>query len=155
MGVTVARLLQHTRTPFRVLDLDPDRVRRGRKQGMPIEYGDSTNDHVLRRVGVDKARAAIVLLPDARTTRQTLKHCRRLAPKLILVARARYGADIPALVGDGADEVVAEEIQSSLEIANRTMERLGLRTPWLEAETEELRRARLEGFRRFRRPGAE
>ena len=155
MGVTVARLLRQTRTPFRVLDLDPDRVRRGRKQGVPIEYGDSTNDHVLRRAGIEKARAAIVLLPDARTARQTLKHCRRLAPKLILVARTRYGADIPALVGDGADEVVAEEIQSSLEIANRTMERLGLRTPWLEAETEELRRARLESFRRFRQPGAD
>jgi len=27
--------------------------------------------------------------------------------------------------------------------------------PWVEAETEELRRARQEGFRRFRRPGGE
>ena len=155
MGYTVARLLKRTGTPFRVLDLDPDRVRRGRKQGMPIEYGDSTNDHVLRRVGVEKARAAIVLLPDARTTRQTLKHCRRLAPTLILVARTRYSADIPALAGDGADEVVAEEFESSLAIAARTLERLGLRAPWLAAETEELRRAQRAGFLGFRRPGGE
>ena len=155
MGETVARMLRRAKTPFRVLDLDPDRVRRGRKHGVDIEYGDSTNEHVLRRVGIERAREAIVLLPDLRTTRQTLRHCRSLAPTLPLLARTRYVADIPALVGDGADEVVAEEFHSSLEIADRALKRLGLPVPWVEAETEELRRARQEGFRRFRRPGGE
>ncbi|MGE5413254.1 MAG: cation:proton antiporter [Syntrophomonadaceae bacterium] len=155
MGHTVARVLRRAGVAFRVIDLDPDRVRRGRKLGVPIEYGDSTNDHVLRRVGLERARAAIVLLPDPRSTAQTLRHCRGLAPELVLIARTRYLAEMPALFAAGANEVVAEEFQSSLEIAGRTLERLGFPVPWIEAETDELKRARREGFRRFRRPGAD
>jgi CPA2 family monovalent cation:H+ antiporter-2 len=153
MGETVARVLQRAEVPFRVIDLDPDRVRRGRKRGIPIEYGDSTNDTVLRRAHVQDARAVIVLLSDPRATRQTIRHCRGLASGLFVLARARYLAEIPALSAAGADEVVAEEFESSLEIAGRTLRRLGLSLPWIESETDEIRRTRHDGFRRFRAPG--
>jgi CPA2 family monovalent cation:H+ antiporter-2 len=155
MGETVARVLKRAGVPFAVIDLDPDRVRRGRKLGVPIEYGDSTNDLVLRRAGLDRARAVVVLLSDLRATRQTIRHCRGLAPQILLLARTRYLADIPALSAAGADEVVAEEFESSLEIAGRALQRLGFPLPWVESETDELRRTRHDGFRKFRQPGAE
>ncbi len=154
MGETVARVLKRANVPFRVIDLDPDRVRRGKKKGVPIEYGDSTNDAVLRRAGIESARAAIVLLSDLRATRLTIRHCRRLAPGIFLLVRTRYLADIPGLSAAGADEVVAEEFESSLEIAGRTLRRLGLPLPWVESETDEIRRTRHDGFRRFRAPGS-
>jgi CPA2 family monovalent cation:H+ antiporter-2 len=154
MGETVARLLSRARVPFRVVDLDPDRVRRGRKRGVSIEYGDSTNDAVLRRAGIESAIAAVVVLSDPRSTKQTLRHCRTLNPRLFILARTRYLADIPALAAAGADEVVAEEFESSLEIAGRTLSRLGMPLPWVEAETAEIRESRQEGFRKFREPGS-
>jgi len=153
MGETVARVLKRAEVPFRVIDLDPDRVRRGAKRGVPVEYGDSTNDVVLRRAGVASARAVIVLLSDLRSTRQTIRLCRGLAPATFLLARTRYLADIPALSAAGADEVVAEEFESSLEIAGRALRKLGFPIPWVESETDEIRRTRHEGFRRFREPG--
>jgi len=154
MGETVARVLKRAGVPFRVIDLDPDRVKRGVKLGVPIEYGDSTNDVVLRRSGIEGARAAIVLVSDLRAARATIRHCRTLAPKLLILARTRYIAEIPGLAAAGADEVVAEEFETSLEIADRTLRRLGFPLPWVESETEEIRRTREDGFRRFRAPGA-
>ena len=136
-----------------MIDLDPDRVKRGSKQGLPIEYGDSTSDVVLRRAGIEKALAAIVLLSDPRATRQTIRHCRTLSPKLFILARTRYVAEIPGLVAAGADEIVAEEFETSLEIAGRTLKRLGSPLPWIESETDEIRKTREDGFRRFRKPG--
>ncbi len=154
MGETVARVLKRAGVPFRVIDLDPDRVRRGSKLGVPIEYGDSTNDVVLRRAGIERARAAIVVLSDPRATRQTIRQCRGLNSGIFLLARTRYLADIPALSAAGANEVVAEEFESSLEIAGRTLRHLGFPLPWVESETEDIRRTRHDGFRRFRAPGA-
>ena len=154
MGETVARMLARAGVPFRVIDLDPDRVKRGVKKGVPIEYGDSTNDAVLRRTGIDRARAAVVLLADPRATKQTIRHCRVLNPGIFLLARTRYLADIPGLSAAGADEVVAEEFESSIEIAGRTLRRLGMPIPWVESETDEIRRSRHDSFRRFRVPGA-
>ena len=122
------------RRSFRVIDLDPDRVKRGKKLGAPIEYGDSTNDVVLKRVGIEKARAAIVLLSDPRASRQTIRRCRALSANLFILARTRYLADIPALASEGANEVVAEEFETSLEIASRTLRHLGFPVPWVESE---------------------
>ena len=155
MGQTVARVLKRSSAPFRVIDLDPDRVKRGKKLGAPIEYGDSTNDTVLKRVGIEKARAAIVLLSDPRASRQTIRRCRALSANLFILARTRYLADIPALAREGANEVVAEEFETSLEIASRTLRHLGFPVPWVESEAAEIRSTRQDRFRQFRAPGAD
>ncbi len=147
MGETVARVLERARAPFRIIDLDPVRVKKGAAKLLPIAYGDSTNDVVLRRNGVAKARAAIVLLSDLRATRQTIRHCRTLAPGLFILVRTRYVSEVPALVAAGADEVIAEEFETALEISRRAVKLLGLPLPWVESETQEIRRIREEGFK--------
>lgn len=152
MGETLSRVLSRAKVPFRVLDLNPERVRKGRSKAVPIEYGDTMSAAVLRQAGVERARAAIVLLSDPHATRQTLSLCRSLAPGIFLLARTRYLAEIPELVALGADEVVAEEFETSLEISGRTLRRLGFPLPWVETETDEIRRTREDGFRRFRAP---
>ena len=155
MGQTVARVLKRAGVPFRVIDLDPDRVKRGIKLGLPIEFGDSTNDIVLKRVGIEKARAAIVLISDPRASRQTIRRCRAQSASLFILARTRYLADIPALASEGANEVVAEEFETSLEIASRTLRHLEFPVPWIESEAAEIRSTRQDRFRQFRAPGSE
>jgi CPA2 family monovalent cation:H+ antiporter-2 len=152
MGETLSRVLARAKVPFRVLDLNPERVRAGRARGVPIEYGDTTSASVLKHSGIERARAAIVLLSDPRATRSTLSLCRNLATNIFLLARTRYLAEIPDLSALGADEVVAEEFETSLEISGRTLRRLGFPLPWVESETDEIRRTREDGFRRFRAP---
>ena len=149
MGETLARVLGRAKVPYRVLDLNPERVARGREKKIPIEYGDTTSDLVLKRAGIPRARAAIVLLSDPRATRQSLRLCRQLAPGIFLLVRTRYLADIPRLSALGADEVVAEEFETSFEISRRTLEKLGLPVPWLEDETAVKRHAQEDAFRRL------
>ena len=153
-GETLARVLERARVPFRVLDLNPERVARARAKGVPIEFGDGTNGRVLQHAGIDRARAALVLLSDPRSTRRTVALCRSLAPASFVLARTRYLTEVPELSALGADEVVAEEFETSLEIAGRTLRRLGFPLPWVEAETEEIRSARHDAFRRFHAPEA-
>jgi CPA2 family monovalent cation:H+ antiporter-2 len=152
MGETLARVLERARVPCRIIDLNPERVRKGRAKAAPIEYGDTTSDVVLKRAGIARARASIVLLSDPRATRQTLRLCRQLAPGIFLLVRTRYLAEIPELIALGADDVVAEEFETSLEISGRALRRLGFPLPWVESETDEIRRSREDAFRRFRAP---
>jgi CPA2 family monovalent cation:H+ antiporter-2 len=154
MGETLARVFSRAKLPFRILDLQLDRVRRGARRGLPVEYGDATNDTVLKRAGIERARAVIVVLSDPRATRQAVRLCRALAPGVFILVRTRYLSEIPELSARGADEVVAEEFETSLEIAGRALRRLGFPLPWVESETEEIRQGRHDGFRRFRTPGA-
>lgn len=154
MGETLARVFSRAKLPFRILDLHLDRVRRGSRRGLPVEYGDATNDTVLKGAGIENARAVIVVLSDPRATRQAVRLCRALSPGVFILVRTRYLSEIPELSARGADEVVAEEFETSLEIAGRALRRLGFPLPWVESETEEIRQGRHDGFRRFRTPGA-
>src|SRR5262249_43482338 len=152
MGETLSRVLARAKVPFLVLDLNPERVRKGKAKGLPIQYGDTTSAAVLKHAGIERARAAIALFSDPRGTRQTISMSRQLAPKIFLLARTRYLAEIADLSALGADEVVAEEFETSLEISGRTLRRLGFPLPWVESETEGIRQAREDSFRRFRAP---
>jgi len=154
MGETLARVFSRARVPFRILDLNPDRVRKGMERNLPIDYGDATNDTILKRAGIEKARGLVVVLSDPRATRQAVRLCRSLSPGLFILVRTRYLNEIPDLSSLGADEVVAEEFETSLEIAGRALRRLGFPLPWVESETEEIRQLRHDGFRRFRTSGA-
>ena len=155
MGETLARVFHRAKVPFRVLDLNPGRVRRGVERKLSIEYGDATSDGVLRHAGIERARAVIVVLSDPRATRAAIRLCRQLAPGVFLMARTRYLSEIPDLNALGADDVVAEEFETSLEISARALRRLGFPLPWVEAETEQIRRMRHDKFRRFRAPEAQ
>ena len=148
-GETLARVLTRASVPFRILELNPERVARARGKGLSIEYGDAANDRVLRHCGIERARAALVLLSDPRATRRAVRLCRDLAPGVFLIARTRYLTEIPEIAALGADEVVAEEFETSLEISSRTLRHFGFPLPWVEAETEEIRRVRHERFRGY------
>lgn len=149
IGETLSRVLLRAKVPHRILDLNPERVARGKAKGTPIEYGDTTSDLVLKRAGIEAARAAIVLLSDPRATRQTLRLCRQISPGLFLLARTRYVAEIPELVALGASEVVAEEFETSFEISRRTLGALGLPVPWLEGEAASERHRQEDAFQRL------
>jgi len=153
-GETLARVLSRARVPFRILDMHPERVARGKAAGLPIEFGDAANDRVLKHAGIERARAALVLLSDPRGSRRVVRLCRSLAPGLFILARTRYLTEVSELASLGADEVVAEEFETSLEIAGRALRRLGFPLPWVEAETDEIRRARHDAFGRFHAPEA-
>ncbi len=71
-GETLARVLARAKVPFRILDLNPERVARGKAAGLPIEFGDAANDRVLKHAGIERARAVLVLLSDPRATRRVV-----------------------------------------------------------------------------------
>ena len=51
-------------TPYVVLDLNGATVRRARRDGEAIFYGDATNEDALRAAGVERAKAVVGVLSD-------------------------------------------------------------------------------------------
>ncbi|HZD06203.1 MAG TPA: TrkA C-terminal domain-containing protein, partial [Longimicrobiales bacterium] len=75
--------------------------------------------------GVAAARQVAVLLNDPGATLRAVQAVHRLAPRTVIVARARYVADVQALLQAGATEAVAQEFEASVEVIKRVMKGLG------------------------------
>ncbi|MGB9605369.1 MAG: NAD-binding protein, partial [Bryobacteraceae bacterium] len=101
-------------------DLNP-RTAATSSPSLPIEYGDATQQEILERAGVPRARAVVVTVPDPLTARNIVGQARRLAAEVPVIARARYHIHRDSLSEAGSDRVVSEEVVVGRELARETL----------------------------------
>jgi voltage-gated potassium channel len=103
VGRAVGGYLAGQGTEVVVVDINADRVA---EIGYPVIVGDVTDDEVLRKAGLMRARALVAAInTDAENVYVTLS-ARALRPDLVIVARARTEDSEPKLMRAGATRVV-------------------------------------------------
>lgn len=147
-GRNVSRAASVAGVPYVAVDMNPALVSAERARGVSIHYGDATRQAFLTHLGVPKARAVAIVLSDAATTRQVTSIVRALNPSCTIIARTRYVREVEALRELGADTVVPEELETSVEIVSRIL--TGYLVPRSEIESfiAEIRRGNYEMWRR-------
>lgn len=140
-GRNVARVLRQIEVPYVVVEMNVGTVEDQRALGEPIYFGDASRPVVLEHLGVEEARALVVAVGDPATTREVVAAARRANPKLWIAARTRYVAEIRPLEELGADLVVPEEFETSLELAGRVMAAYGASPRAIDREKRLLRAA--------------
>jgi CPA2 family monovalent cation:H+ antiporter-2 len=123
-GRHLTKVLRAAGVPYIVVEASGAKVREGRAAGEPMLYGDATRRAILRRCGVESARAAVLAISDPEAAIGAVAAARQLNPGLFIVARSRRVTEIEALQAAGADEVVAEEFETSVEILTSVLQRL-------------------------------
>lgn len=146
-GQTLGRVLAQEDIPFYALDLDPERVKEAASAGENVTYGDASRREVLMSVGLMRARAIIVTYSDTPSALKILSVVRDERPELPIIVRTRDESDIDELKRAGADEVVAEVMESSLMLASHAMMLLGVP---LHRVLKQIRNAREERYSLFR-----
>lgn len=147
-GRNLARVLGETEVPYIALDLDGDTVRREAQHGLPLYYGDATNPNVLRHVKIEEARVLVVAISDPFVTRRTVQVARGLNPKLHIVVRTRHLRELEELHQLGADDVVPEEFETSIEIFALVLRTYNMPQDFVMRKAEQIRR---EGYALLRR----
>lgn len=122
-GQNLARALSSASIPYAIIEMNPETVRASRARGEPIHYGDCTRVAVLQSLGIAKARMYVVAISDAPSTRQTTSLARSLNPDLDILVRTRFVAEVEELRQLGANEVIPEEFETSIEIFARVLHR--------------------------------
>lgn len=126
VGEGVARLLASHALPFIALDLDPARVAEGRDQGLPVYYGDGSSRLMLRAAGAERARLAVVTTNDARATARAVTVLRNRFPDMPIYARAADPSHCTELRELGANGIVPEIVEVSLQLGGQVLRGLGL-----------------------------
>ncbi|MDP2168358.1 MAG: cation:proton antiporter [Thermodesulfovibrionales bacterium] len=120
-GKNLARVLRDIGIPYVVLDLNSDTVRDERKNGQPIYYGDGTSRNILEKLGIKEARVLVVAISDPASTRRITSIGKKENPGIHIIVRTRYLSEVEDLRALGADEVIPEEFETSIEIFSRVL----------------------------------
>lgn len=150
-GRNLARVLRATLVPYTILDLNAETVREAKEKGEKINFGDATRREVLHHAHVEDANALVLAMSDPQAARRTVKQAREMNEKLYIVVRTRYIAEITELLELGADEVIPEEFETSIEIFARVLQRYGVTRHVIENQIEQIRK---QGYRMLRSPSA-
>ena len=147
-GRNLARVLKETEIPYVILDIHGDVVRHARSQGEPIYFGDVTRTSVLRHLRIKDAKVLVLAVSDPFAVRRAIQVARQASPNIHVVVRTRYLDDVKELLQLGADEVVPEEFETSLEIFDLVLQQYGVPPAKVARKKQEIRR---EGYAKLRR----
>jgi K+:H+ antiporter len=147
-GRNLARVLKEVKIPYVILDLHAETVRHGRSHGEPLYYGDATQSEVLRQMQIKDARVLVLAVSDPFAARRAIQVARHASPQIHIVVRTRYVTEVDELLRLGANVVVPEEFETSLEIFDLVLQQYQVPARQIARKKEEVRRA---GYAKLRR----
>lgn len=123
-GGNLAHTAKLSEVPYAIVELNAATVRDALAEGEPIHYGDATRESILAHVDADRARAIVVVIDDPAGARRIVDISRRFAPDAFILVRSRYLREVEPLLALGADEVIADELEISVEVFSRVLARM-------------------------------
>jgi CPA2 family monovalent cation:H+ antiporter-2 len=152
-GQNLARVLKEVSIPYRVLEMDPDLMHSAKTGGEPISFGDGTRPEILRQAGIERARVLVIAISDPAATARLVSQARRLRADLYIIVRTRYVAEIDHLYRLGANQVIPEEFETSVEIFARVLQEYHVPRNVISLQVDLIRREHYGTLRGLRLQG--
>ena len=138
-GQNLARVLRARGIPYEAVEANAVAVRLAQDRGEPVVYGDATRRTILESVGIRSARLIVVAVSDPIATREIVALARSLVSQAPILARTRYVLEVDALEHAGANKVVVDEFESTLELVGAMLQRFGVPADSITRFATELR----------------
>lgn len=138
-GRNLAKVLKEAGIGYVILELNPETVRHAVAEGEPIIFGDVSSRTILREAGVHKAHIMVFAISDPHTTRRGVRAAKEMNRDLFVIVRTRYASEVDELIALGADDVVPEEFETSIEIFTRVLDRFHIPPNVIDAQVKVLR----------------
>jgi len=146
-GRNLARAARTGAIPYVIIEMNPEVVREQSAKGEAIYFGDAAQEAVLKYADIKDARIVVVAINDATATRRITEIVRKLNTKVHLIVRTRYLQEMQPLHELGADEVIPEEFETSVEIFTRVLVKYLVPRDEIEKFIAEVRASEYEIFR--------
>ncbi len=122
-GRNLARVLKETGISYLVVEMNPDTVLQEKEKGEKMIFGDITKEKILRSAKIKEANVIVFAISDPEASIRGLKMVKKLNSNIYTIVRTRYINEIELLMKAGADEVIPEEFETSLQIFSKVLEK--------------------------------
>jgi voltage-gated potassium channel len=122
VGRQVAKDFMAKQIPCVVIEKSEDSIEQIMARGLITLQGDATDDDVLLKAGIDRARTLISTLPEEAQNVYLTLTARHMNPKLNIIARADFEEGEKKLLRAGADHVVIPHILGGIRMAKAALQ---------------------------------
>src|SRR5262245_18587547 len=117
MGRLICQEFDRQKARYVIVDRNEELLtEREHRLGIPV-HGDATDDAVLRRAGVDRAKVLVAVLPSDADNLYITLTARVLNPNIFIIARAEQEASEAKLRRVGANQVVSPYVTGGHRVA--------------------------------------
>lgn len=140
VGSRIASTFKGFGLPLVLVELDHPRVESAQTDGIPVVYGDATQEIVLEAAEVKTARLLVVTTPDMVAARSIIANAKRQNAEVSVVARTSDPSFLPIFKEMGVNGVVLPEFEASLEMTRKSLLHFPIPLTEIQRRTESLRR---------------
>lgn len=139
IGRLIAEALKSLNFHSVIIELDHQKFEENKDAGLPVVFGDASQDMVLAAAGIRRAGMLIITFPSLVTAISVVKHSRRMNDLIQVVVRTS-GDDSSHILKDiGVNDVVLPEYEASLEMTRQALIRLGIMPEEVHRRTDRIR----------------
>ena len=121
-GNNLAKVSKASGIPHVVIESNASIVKESKLKGIPVIYGDAIHPHILEIAKMNHAQSVVIAISDIKATKLIIKEIRDISETVHIVVRTRYIKEITELKAIGADEVVPEEFETSIQIFSNVLQ---------------------------------
>jgi CPA2 family monovalent cation:H+ antiporter-2 len=138
---------KHAHIPYFIIEYNAETVKEEAKKGEPIIFGDASQDIILEHVRIHNARVAVVAISNPEAAKLVVQNIRTICRTVYIVARVRYVSEVQEYITLGANEVISEEFESSIEIFTNVLHKYLLPEDEIEYFVDKIRSEQSEFLR--------
>ncbi len=140
VGQMIGKFLRTNDIPFIAMDIDSEKVKKGRKDGEMVIYGSCDRIELLERCHIAHARLAILTFKSLKEAQRVVSKIRSSGYVLPIIVRTQHHNDYTGLIMAGANHVVPEMFEASLLMAAEVLTMLGFSKSEVEEQIDAERR---------------
>lgn len=122
VGKQMTKACNQFNVPILAVDMNPIVVEQQQELGVPIIYGNASNESVLKELRITRAQCIVISASTYEGTLKTIDTARRLNPDIHIIVRTKYLKNIEEVIDAGADEVIPKEFETSILMFTRIMD---------------------------------
>lgn len=138
-GANLVKAAEYIKIPYVVIEKNESKLKDLESRDIPFILGDATQDNVITKLNLTQARALVIAISDREATKQIMSKVRQFSQSLYTIVRTKYVKDIEELHACGADEVIPEEFETSIEIFTKVMHNFLIPKKEIDSFTDSLR----------------
>jgi len=132
-ALNLSIMAKYMNMPYISIVFDPAIVRKRQKKEEVVIYGDAVNEPILQKAHVDTAGVVVVSIGDLIPAMAVVEKIRHMNKHAYILVRTKHVSDIEELYKLGADQVIPEEFETSIDLFERILAKYMV--PHAEIET--------------------